>query len=77
MLLTLDIGNTNIKSALFDDRSLKEFIVHSDSDKVVEYLNKTNFTEAAICSVNPRVEEAISDYISSKRYQIIPRKHQG
>ena len=25
MLLTLDIGNTNIKSALFADESLKEF----------------------------------------------------
>jgi type III pantothenate kinase len=66
MLLTLDIGNTNIKSALFDDQSLKEFIVHSDTDKVVEYLNKTTFNEAAICSVNPRVEKLLSDNISEK-----------
>ncbi|HSW55518.1 MAG TPA: type III pantothenate kinase [Ignavibacteriaceae bacterium] len=66
MLLTLDIGNTNIKSALFDDQSLKEFIVHSDSDKVVEFLNKTTFTEAAICSVNPRVEKLLTDIISEK-----------
>ena len=66
MLLTLDIGNTNIKSALFDDQSLKEFIVHSDYDKVVEYLNKTTFTEAAICSVNPRVEKLLTDNISEK-----------
>jgi type III pantothenate kinase len=66
MLLTLDIGNTNIKSALFDDQSLKEFIVHSDYDKVVEYLNKTTFIEAAICSVNPRVEKLLTDNISEK-----------
>ncbi|MDZ7624814.1 MAG: type III pantothenate kinase [Ignavibacteriaceae bacterium] len=72
MLLTLDIGNTNIKSALFDDQSLKEFIVHSDSDKVVEYLNKATFNEAAICSVNPRVEKLLTDNISEKGYQIIP-----
>jgi len=66
MLLTLDIGNTNIKSALFDDQSLKEFIVHSCSDKVVEYLNKTTFNDAAICSVNPRVEKVLTDNISEK-----------
>jgi type III pantothenate kinase len=66
MLLTLDIGNTNIKSALFDDQSLKEFIVHSDSDKVVEYLDKTTFNDAAICSVNPPNEKAVADHISSQ-----------
>jgi len=66
MLLTLDIGNTNIKSALFDDQSLKEFIVHSDTDKVVEYLNKTTFNEAAICSVKPVVEKVLTDNISEK-----------
>jgi type III pantothenate kinase len=66
MLLTLDIGNTNIKSALFADQSLKELIVHSDEGKVFEYLNKISFTEAAICSVNPRVEKLIAVNISSK-----------
>lgn len=66
MLLTLDIGNTNIKSALFDDLSLKEFIIHSNPDKVVEYLNKTTLNEAAICSVNPRVEKLLTDNISEK-----------
>jgi len=66
MLLNLDIGNTNIKSALFDDQSLKEFIVHSDTDKLFHYLGKSNFTEAAICSVNPPVEKAISNYILAK-----------
>ena len=66
MLLTLDIGNTNIKSALFADQSLKEFIVHSDEGKVFEYLNKISFTEATICSVNPRVEKLIAENISSK-----------
>ena len=66
MLLTLDIGNTNIKSALFTDQSLKEFFVHSDEGKVFEYLNKISFTEAAICSVNPRVDKLIVDNISLK-----------
>jgi type III pantothenate kinase len=66
MLLTLDIGNTNIKSALFDDDRLIEFTVHSDTDKLFHYLGKSNFIEAAICSVNPRIEKAISDYILTK-----------
>lgn len=66
MLLTLDIGNTNIKSALFKDDILKEFIVHSETDKLVDYLNRTTFNEAAICSVNPRVEKALTDNISEK-----------
>jgi len=66
MLLTLDIGNTNIKSALFDDDRLIEFTVHSDTDKVIEYLNKTAFTKAAICSVNSRVEKLLTDNISVK-----------
>jgi type III pantothenate kinase len=65
MLLTLDIGNTNIKSALFTDQSIKEFFVHSDEGKVFEYLNKISFTDAAICSVNPRVEKLITDNIAS------------
>jgi type III pantothenate kinase len=70
MLLTLDIGNTNIKSALFVDQSLKEFIVHSDEGKVFEYLNKVSFTDAAICSVNPCVEKLIADNIDLKGIKI-------
>jgi len=64
MLLTLDIGNTNIKSALFEDDRLIEFSVHPDIDKLFTYLRKSNFTEAAICSVNPPVEKTVADYIS-------------
>jgi type III pantothenate kinase len=70
MLLTLDIGNTNIKSALFVDQNLKEFIVHSDEGKVFEYLNKVSFTDAAICSVNPRVEKLIADNIDLKGIKV-------
>jgi len=77
MLLTLDIGNTNIKSALFDDDRLIDFTVHSDTDKVVEYLNKTTFNEAAICSVCPPVEKAISDYILAKGIKLFRASIKG
>ena len=51
-------------------QSLKEFIVHSDEGKVFDYLNKINFTEAAICSVNPRVEKLLAEKISSKGIKV-------
>ncbi|MBE0570972.1 MAG: type III pantothenate kinase [Ignavibacteriaceae bacterium] len=70
MLLTLDIGNTNIKSALFDDQSLKEFIVHSDTNKLFYYFSKLNFTEAAICSVNPPVENKVAEYFLAKNIKL-------
>lgn len=66
MLLTLDIGNTNVKSALFKDNSLNEFAIHPDSEKLFNYLTKSEFTEAAICSVSPSVEKKIVDYFSTK-----------
>ena len=66
MLLTLDIGNTNIKSALFENDKLIEFIVHPDTNKLFNFFGKSQITEAAICSVNPPVEKAIRDYISAK-----------
>jgi len=40
MLLNSDIGNTNIKSALFEDERLIELIVHSEADRAINYLNE-------------------------------------
>ncbi|NWG28248.1 MAG: type III pantothenate kinase [Ignavibacteriaceae bacterium] len=66
MLLTIDIGNTNIKSAFFENSLMKEFNVHTNTGKALEYFSKHKFEEAAICSVNPAVEKLISDNICSK-----------
>ena len=66
MLLTLDIGNTNVKSALFEDNHLNEFAVHHNSEKLFNYLTKFKFNEAAICSVNPSIEKILIDYFSAK-----------
>lgn len=70
MLLTLDIGNTNIKSAIFEDNRLNEFAVHPDSDKLFNYLSKSKFTEAAICSVNPSIEKILINYFSAKNISV-------
>jgi type III pantothenate kinase len=70
MLLTLDIGNSNIKSALFEDERLTEFNVHATKDNAVEYLEKFTFNEAAICSVNPSVEKILIEYLSAKNISV-------
>jgi type III pantothenate kinase len=70
MLLTLDIGNTNIKSAQFKDEHLNEFAVYHNSEKLFNYLTKSKFTEAAICSVNPSIEKIFIDYFSTKEISL-------
>ncbi|MFI5237114.1 MAG: type III pantothenate kinase [Ignavibacteriales bacterium] len=65
MLLAIDIGNTNIKSVLFAGNQLKNFTIHSSTDKAIEYINKTSFNEAAICSVNPAINKILSESIST------------
>lgn len=70
MLLTLDIGNTNIKSALFEDDKLTEFIVHPDTHGLFDYFGKYKFTEAAICSVNPTLQKILQDKLSEKAISI-------
>ena len=74
MLLTLDIGNTNIKSAIFEDNRLNEFVVHPDSDKLFNYLSKSKFTEAAICSVNPSMGKNIRLFFCKEHFSV-PDKH--
>ena len=70
MLLTLDIGNTNIKSALYESGRLTEFNVHSTVNNVVEHIEKITFNEVAICSVNPPVEKVLADNISVRTIKI-------
>lgn len=59
MVLAIDIGNTNIKSALFQINDLTELIVHKDIESVLNYISTNNFSQAAICSVNPNAKEKL------------------
>ena len=70
MLLTLDIGNTNIKSALFDGNILIEFIIHSKVNEVIRYAKNKNLNAIAVCSVNPSVEESLANELSEKNIEI-------
>ena len=70
MLLTLDIGNTNIKLALFDDDNLVEFRIHPDIDKLFKYIKTNALNEIAICSVNPTITKTFVDEISKSGISI-------
>ena len=70
MLIALDIGNTNIKSALFAGNQIMDFTAHSNTNEAIEYIKKTTFNEAAICSVNPTSQKIVNDIISAKHVSI-------
>jgi len=70
MLLTLDIGNTNIKSALFNDDELNEFKIHPDVESTINYLKSKTFSEAAFCSVSPKKEKILIEEISLRKISI-------
>jgi len=70
MLIVLDIGNTNIKSALFAGNQLMDFTAHSKTNEAIEYINKTTINEAAICSVNPTSQKIVNNIILAKSVSI-------
>lgn len=70
MLLTIDIGNTNIKTAIFDGEHLESFKVHSSAEDIIEYIHNSNFSISAICSVSPSKQKVLSELLSSKSVSI-------
>ena len=75
MLLTLDIGNSNIKSALFKNNHLRDLRIHSDIRKAVGYINQLQINEVAICSVNPNTLQNILKNLESKAIPFFIAKH--
>ena len=70
MLLAIDIGNTNIKTSLFDKKEQMNFIVHSDPGQIIDYINNTSFTSAAISSVNSLKKNAIVEKLQTRNISI-------
>ncbi len=68
MLIALDIGNTNIKSVLYEEDQSRDLTIHSSLDEAIDYINRTNFNEAAICSVNPVINKILSERYFIKKY---------
>jgi type III pantothenate kinase len=76
MLLTLDVGNTNIKSALYEGSENKDYKVHSNVDKLFKYLDQVSFDNSAITSFNPGIKNKIEEKLSSKNISIFEAKYQ-
>lgn len=71
MLLAIDIGNTNIKSGLFDGDNLVIFKVHNSLEEFKIFAAHISFTKSAISSVVPKTTETIKKvFIDS--FNIIP-----
>lgn len=70
MLFALDIGNTNIKSAIFNGEHLEIYNVHSNVEDTVDYIRKSKFEIAAICSVNPFEQKILSESLAAKSVSI-------
>ncbi len=81
MFLTLDIGNTNIKAALFSTRKEKRLVKQQDTlfefksfgkiSNLKKYLMSIDFSEAAISSVVPEKTKKISALLESK-FKVTP-----
>jgi type III pantothenate kinase len=63
MILALDIGNTNIKSALFDNDSTIDFTIHSDLNLLYRYISNIHYNQIIVSSVNKSLERKIIDQL--------------
>lgn len=70
MLLTCDIGNTNIKTGLFKENILTEFKVIKDISKLRSYINENKVTDLLVSSVVPRISEQFKSVINNQNINI-------
>ncbi|MBZ0200697.1 MAG: type III pantothenate kinase, partial [Ignavibacteriaceae bacterium] len=65
MLLTIDFGNTKIKTALFDEDILIKHKAFTSVDELIKHSAKTKHDAAAVSSVAPaKLEDFVSRYFS-------------
>ena len=60
MLLTIDIGNTNIKSAIFNELDLEAYFISPRFDDILKSIKQFDLKEVAISSVVPEQTKLIS-----------------
>ncbi len=66
MLLAVDIGNSKIKTALFDEEILTEHAVFNSVDELLKYADKIEHSDATVSSVVPtKLEAFITGYFPS------------
>ncbi len=65
MFLACDIGNTNIKTGIFNNEKLTEFNSFPNYSSLINYLKSITFNKAAISSVVPEIRERLTNDIVS------------
>jgi type III pantothenate kinase len=65
MLLTLDIGNTNIKAGVFKGEDLEDHYIFNNITLLKSFLNKHEISSIAISSVVPEKTKLIVEEISA------------
>ncbi|MHB1686055.1 MAG: type III pantothenate kinase [Ignavibacteriaceae bacterium] len=65
MILTCDVGNTNIKTAVFVEDRISELNSFNDINIFFSYLKKIHPEDFAISSVVPSTTKIINDFIQS------------
>lgn len=65
MLLTLDIGNTNIKAGVFKDEHLEDHFIFDDITALKSFLKKHVISSIAISSVVPKKTKLIVEELSA------------
>ena len=65
MLLTIDIGNTNIKAAIFKNHEIIHHYIAPNFDDILSSINTVGIDEAAISSVVPEKTELVSNRVKN------------
>jgi len=63
MTITCDVGNTNIKTALFVDNEISELKTFNDTNELFSFLNKNIPDSFALSSVVPAVSKKIKYFL--------------
>lgn len=66
MILACDVGNTNVKTAVFHGDKIEEIFSFDNLNTFFTYLEKLHPEEIAIASVVPSTTEKLTDFIKEK-----------
>lgn len=66
MLLAIDIGNSRIKSALFENISIQEINFFINVEEIVDYCSKKKITDVAVSSVVPNTTSSFNELMMNK-----------
>lgn len=70
MLLVLDIGNSFIKSAVFDGKKLIKFKAEKNLSAIIKLINQNNFEQIAVVSVVPKKLKHLKDSLKKQKVKI-------